>query len=174
YVVQLDKRSCSCYRYNLTRIPCAHAMNAFMFERRKVEEYVSDYYQRETYLKTYSHGIDPVKGQESWDTCHLDPILPPLMKKHPGWPPTQRKRGLDEPPQPGKLRRQYEAINCLRCHQAGHNRRGCRGPKNARAKGKGTRKGKGSQRIFETYVSITYIFHFQIYLLLLNFDVSCL
>ncbi|KAL5563973.1 hypothetical protein UlMin_033720 [Ulmus minor] len=43
-VVNLDRRSCSCRRFQLEQLPCAHAMIAIHHRKRDVYEFCSDYY----------------------------------------------------------------------------------------------------------------------------------
>ena len=53
FVVDLDKHTCACYKWDLTGIPCKHAVSAIDYKKEKTENYVHHYYKVETYLRTY-------------------------------------------------------------------------------------------------------------------------
>ncbi|GAV61657.1 hypothetical protein CFOL_v3_05184 [Cephalotus follicularis] len=98
-----------------------------MFDQRRIEDYVDEYFYKDAYMKAYRVGIDPVRGQDDWETSSLDPILSPLMKRQPGRAKMLRKKGADEP-NPTKLKRKCKTISCSRCHQERHNVKICKSP----------------------------------------------
>ncbi|CAN6571517.1 unnamed protein product [Malus baccata var. baccata] len=51
YVVDLVKKTCSCRKYGLTRIPCNHAIAAINFKKKKPNVYVDAYYSKARYLE---------------------------------------------------------------------------------------------------------------------------
>ncbi|KAL6199798.1 hypothetical protein ACLB2K_029580 [Fragaria x ananassa] len=77
YVVDLQRRTCACRRWNLTGIPCKHAISAIHFMREKLEDYIDACYLKKTYLATYSHTIQPVNGIDLWMPSDELAILPP-------------------------------------------------------------------------------------------------
>ncbi|XP_074362761.1 uncharacterized protein LOC141703046 [Apium graveolens] len=52
--VNLDAKTCNCRAWELTCIPCPHVVAAIHDRRHQPLAYVSHYYTREMYLKTYS------------------------------------------------------------------------------------------------------------------------
>ena len=64
FVVDLDKHTCACYRWDLTYIPYKHPVSAIAYKKENAENYVNHYYKVETYLRTYLHLIQPTNGKE--------------------------------------------------------------------------------------------------------------
>ena len=86
------------------------------------------YYKVETYLRTYSHLIQPTNGEEFWPKENK--ILPPKMLVQPGRPKeNKRKKAADEAQRIShKLKKSSTAQKCTNCGQLGHNKRGCKVP----------------------------------------------
>lgn len=153
YVVDLDKAECSCYRWQLTGIPCAHAIQCIYFLKKRPEEYVHYYFHKETYLRTYSHFLHPLNGQNMWPKTNFVPPLPPIIRRPPGRPKRQRRRNADETQNPsqGRLRKTDTVIRCGKCHLMGHNSRTCRGQPvggnpRSRERTRGSQGQRGSRR----------------------------
>lgn len=53
HIVDLNKRTCTCRSWQLTAIPCAHAVCAMFKARENIKNKVDGYYRRATYLKEY-------------------------------------------------------------------------------------------------------------------------
>ncbi|KAK8696438.1 hypothetical protein V6N13_001573 [Hibiscus sabdariffa] len=53
HVVDLVERSCSCRKWDLTRIPCPHAASVFRLNNLKPEDYVNECYHNSTQLAIY-------------------------------------------------------------------------------------------------------------------------
>ncbi|XP_021752534.1 uncharacterized protein LOC110718041 [Chenopodium quinoa] len=51
YVVNLGERTCSCFRWELTGIPCAHAWACIIKKRLRLEDFVDDFYSKDRYLE---------------------------------------------------------------------------------------------------------------------------
>lgn len=69
--VDLLSSSCSCRKYDLTGIPCKHAVCAIWCKKEDPESYVHSYYMVETYRKCYAMPIMPVNGPNLWPECNL-------------------------------------------------------------------------------------------------------
>ena len=130
FVVDLDKHTCACYRWDLTSIPCKHAVSTIAYKKEKAENYVYHCYKVETYLRTYSHLIQPTNGEEFWPNEASDKILPLKMLVQPGRPKeNKRKKVVDEARRIShKLKKSFVAQKCTNCGQLGHNKRGCKVP----------------------------------------------
>ena len=63
----------------MTDIPCKHAVSAIAYKKEKAANYGHNYYNVETYLRTYSHLIQPTNGEDFWPNVASDKILPPKM-----------------------------------------------------------------------------------------------
>ncbi|XP_074366751.1 uncharacterized protein LOC141707468 [Apium graveolens] len=91
--VDLDRRCCDCRVYDLTGIPCAHAIASIHDRRHNPIDYVSDYYKREKYLASYNFSIQAMKGEEFWTMQSCEEVLPPdIPKKLRGRPKKMRRR----------------------------------------------------------------------------------
>ncbi|XVF74176.1 hypothetical protein PTKIN_Ptkin13bG0039100 [Pterospermum kingtungense] len=98
FVVDLQARSCSCRRWDLTCIPCIHVVAAMFITKERPESYVDDCYNKETQLKIYSHFISPINGASQWKHVeNQELILPPVIRRPLGRPRKNRKKEADEP-----------------------------------------------------------------------------
>ncbi|KAF7835650.1 Glycoside hydrolase, family 47 [Senna tora] len=83
HVVDLNIKECSCRLWNITGIPCKHAVAAIQMNREQPEKYIHDCYSKETYIRTYSEIIKPMPGEVEWMETNLPPILPPRIIRPP-------------------------------------------------------------------------------------------
>ncbi|XP_038679489.1 uncharacterized protein LOC119980765 [Tripterygium wilfordii] len=97
YVVNLNERSCSCRYFDLTGIPCCHAMAAIEYVQRDPEDFVNECYTKEAYMRAYEFSVMPTNGATLWHRVNGDPILPPKYTNAPGRPKKRRRREFDEP-----------------------------------------------------------------------------
>ena len=58
--VDLDAKSYSCRLYDLTGIPCEHAIAAIYERRHHLVDYVSEYYKWEKYLAAFEHSLEAI------------------------------------------------------------------------------------------------------------------
>jgi hypothetical protein len=127
YIVDIDKRTCSCRYWQLAGIPCAHAITALVMSSKPAEEYIADCYSVEEYKKIYDHCLMPMEGMDQWPTDHRKP-QPPAYVKMPGRPRKERRRELGEAKKTTKVSRIGTKIRCSKCKSTRHNSRTC-GPK---------------------------------------------
>ncbi|KAJ0566482.1 putative transcription factor interactor and regulator CCHC(Zn) family [Helianthus annuus] len=140
-VVNLVEKSCTCRRWDLTGIPCKHAVaciwNLALHGKDDgvLEKWVDKAYWMQTWKDVYSHVIDPVDGQDLWtpSTCPTK-LLPPKHHKQIGRPKKKRKKSAVEVTEltqqmesSGKMSRKGETVECSKCKRRGHNRRSCKG-----------------------------------------------
>ncbi|KAG5620883.1 hypothetical protein H5410_006101 [Solanum commersonii] len=81
YVVFLEKKTCSCNKFQVDGISCAHA------------------WRPETILKTYEVHVYPLPDKSEWNIPeHIatEVVLPPKYKRHPGRPKKQREKSFSE------------------------------------------------------------------------------
>ena len=99
FSVDLDKRTCACRRWELTAIPCVHAVAAIIEQNEDPFSYVDQCYNKTVYQQVYSHLINPTNGPELWEAYPSPPgiFLPPHgNKKKRGRMPTARKKEAEE------------------------------------------------------------------------------
>ncbi|XP_057795097.1 uncharacterized protein LOC131011334 isoform X1 [Salvia miltiorrhiza] len=66
FVVNIERRTCSCRVWDLVGIPCKHAISALTFLQQDASDYVNDYYSMSKYLAGYEFGIEPIRGNKMW------------------------------------------------------------------------------------------------------------
>ncbi|KAM5554008.1 hypothetical protein ABKV19_025974, partial [Rosa sericea] len=148
YVVDLTRRTCACMRWDLTGIPCKHAISAIHFMRQNPEDYVDACYQTKTYMAIYSYTVKPVNGMDLWISCDEPTILPPQYNRQPGRPRTKTIKDVSErETECPKLGRVQKSLKCSNCHQLGHNVKTCHRhlpPKEKAGKNRNLNTGEGS------------------------------
>ncbi|KAL7175189.1 hypothetical protein ACSBR2_028902 [Camellia fascicularis] len=110
HIVDLEERKCSCRMWDLSGIPCKHAVSSIFVQREKPEDYMHPYYSKQHYLVAYNSMMHPVPGQHEWVETEMPAVAPPLYRKQPGRPPKMRKKGIDEPINPVRVSRQHRFI----------------------------------------------------------------
>ena len=60
HTVDIRKQTCTCRSWQLKGIPCAHAICALQYRKMEPMDFISKWYYKETYFKTYSHYIQPI------------------------------------------------------------------------------------------------------------------
>ncbi|XP_059664105.1 uncharacterized protein LOC132309861 [Cornus florida] len=90
--VDIENKSCSWRVWNVTSIPCRHAVTCIFTKRDSLEAYVHPYYHREAYLKSYAGIILPIPMGRLMKTDPIHPLLPLYYRK-----PTGRPKKKDDP-----------------------------------------------------------------------------
>ncbi|GKA36206.1 mutator type transposase, partial [Tanacetum coccineum] len=146
FVVNLSERVCSCRKWELSGIPCTHAVASIWDQANNgidtgiPESYCLPVHWLTTWKEMYKFKINPVNGPQGWKKSDVPTtIIPP--KPHPqiGRPPKKRKKSAaelaDEMMKSKKLTKTGKSVTCKSCKQVGHNSRGCK-----------SKKGGGSQQ----------------------------
>ncbi|CAD5318413.1 unnamed protein product [Arabidopsis thaliana] len=122
HVVNLKDKKCSCRRFDLENIPCAHAIAAA--EKRKLSRIslCHPYFQKNYLCKSYANAIMPRDFDIPVPENVVSKIcLPPEARQQPGRPKKSRiKSALEIAMEKKKPRRQH---TCGNCKQIGHNRK---------------------------------------------------
>ena len=135
-VVNLEQRSCSCRKWEISGLPCKHVvacinnLNENGGKGGLPEDWVHASYRLSTWKEQYSHKINPIDGKHLW-VKHEWPstLIPP--KEHPqiGRPPKKRKKSVvevEDMVKGGKLSKKGTTITCQNCKEKGHNKRSCK------------------------------------------------
>ncbi|KAG8385590.1 hypothetical protein BUALT_Bualt03G0061000 [Buddleja alternifolia] len=131
YVVDLDRKTCTCGMYQLNGYPCCHAYAAIANKRNDVKDYVDVCYKKETYLKVYEYMIHVVPGQRDYIKTNYPPLRAPTIKRKRGRPKKARMRG------PGEgLNSTMNGLThaCKNCLEMGHNKGSCTNPTHPNSK----------------------------------------
>ncbi|KAL6225712.1 hypothetical protein ACLB2K_004561 [Fragaria x ananassa] len=127
-VVNIARRTCTCRRWDLSGIPCKHAISAVYLKRHDpADDYVAACYLKKTYMSIYDNLIQPVNSMDMWSRGEDHVIQPPQYLRQPGRPRTARikaayEKDKDDDTVIGKKKR---ALRCGSCKQIGHNSKTC-------------------------------------------------
>ncbi|KAM3318919.1 hypothetical protein P3S67_006119 [Capsicum chacoense] len=66
FVVHLDKKYCDCRLWMLRGIPCPHVICAYYYLNEDPDQHVEHCYSNETFLKSYSHFMQPITNMRMW------------------------------------------------------------------------------------------------------------
>ncbi|CAB4316941.1 unnamed protein product [Prunus armeniaca] len=120
-IVDIDHWDCSCKGWQLTGLPCCHAIAVFECIGRNPYDYCSRYFTVESYRSTYAESIHPVPnvdrplpGESSLASVT---VTPPPTRRPPGRPKMKQAESLDI------IKRQ---LQCSKCKGLGHNKKTCK------------------------------------------------
>ncbi|XP_021995761.2 uncharacterized protein LOC110892939 [Helianthus annuus] len=146
-VVNLGERTCSCRKWDLTGMPCKHAVAAIWNQGLHgggepiLERWVDQAYWYETWKLVYECTIEPINGMDEWPKSRCPTtLLPPKHHNQIGRPKKKRKKSVEELsqtqtqtqnteasiPEAGKLTRKGNTVTCEICKARGHNKRTCK------------------------------------------------
>ncbi|XP_028112998.1 uncharacterized protein LOC114311135 [Camellia sinensis] len=118
-MVDVDRRTCSCFQWQINGFPCVHAIVAARRSGRDLCTLIEPYFHVSEYRFSYTRSIMPIPTMEQpQPTGHDYVILPPTVKQPPGKPKKKRIPFHGEEVQP---------IRCSKCGRMGnHNRKTCK------------------------------------------------
>ncbi|CAI9287507.1 unnamed protein product [Lactuca saligna] len=129
YAVDLNNNTCGCRSWQVSGIPCVHAVAAISYLNRNAEDYVAPWFHTAMFLTCYNHTINPLNGSSMWPEAPYMKPLPPQKRRLPGRPTLKRKKDQSEMESKGKTRHTISkagSVNrCSICRERGHNRSTC-------------------------------------------------
>ncbi|KAK8568886.1 hypothetical protein V6N13_106767 [Hibiscus sabdariffa] len=130
-IVDIRSRVCSCRRWQLYGLPCAHAAAALISCRQNAHLFAEPCFTVASYRETYSQMINPIPDKSYWKelregaeggAANLNiSIHPPKTRRPPGRP---KKKVL----RVENLKRPKRVVQCGRCHLLGHSQKKCTMP----------------------------------------------
>ncbi|GJQ96160.1 pentatricopeptide repeat-containing protein [Tanacetum coccineum] len=127
--VDEQRRTCTCRLWQLSGLPCPHAIVVIFKLNRRVEEYVPTCFRRQSFHASYHQYLTPVGGMTFWPDCSaMSRVLPPKPKKMLGRPRKKRIRAAHENNSTTKVSRTGITMTCSNFFKKGHNRNGCKNP----------------------------------------------
>ncbi|XBI46629.1 hypothetical protein VPH35_110821 [Triticum aestivum] len=126
-IVDLNSESCDYGRWELSGIPCHHAIACAREERIDPESLVHECYSVETYKKAYGFNIKPMRDQEHWTKMEGVEVYPSVYTKVMGRPRRNRKKDPEEKldKEGGKkLTKHGVTMHCFICGAGNHNKKG--------------------------------------------------
>ncbi|XP_057252090.1 uncharacterized protein LOC125494166 [Beta vulgaris subsp. vulgaris] len=80
---QAESRVCaSCNAWQISGIPCKHAVVAIWNKVDQPEHYVNPFFTKSVYLKAYDYLLEPINGAEEWPSSETLVNAPKLKKVH--------------------------------------------------------------------------------------------
>ncbi|CAN6170656.1 unnamed protein product, partial [Urochloa humidicola] len=131
YIVNLEQRTCTCRYWQLSGLPCCHAISCIYKASKLLDEFIAPCFNQSEYIKAYDHVLQPVEGPANWPISDMPRPEPPAYVKMPGRPKTQRRREQGEAPKGTKLSKVGTKMTCRLCGKNDHNARRC--PRNSEA-----------------------------------------
>jgi hypothetical protein len=127
HIVDINAKTCDCRRWQLTGVPCCHAIACLRHERIRPESVLPACYSVESFNKAYGSSIWPCRDRSTWDNVDGTEVLPPVYEKKVGRPPKSRKK------QPHEIQGKYGpkfskhgvTIHCKHCAGPYHNSASC-------------------------------------------------
>ena len=128
YTVDIGNKTCSCRQWQITGLPCHHAIY-FILKLRgngaEIENYVDNYFSVDKFAATYAENVPPMADENDWEI--VDPgfkLQPPVLRRPPGRPRKLRiEASTDKGSRLGARKRK-----CKRCGRFGHIKRLCKNP----------------------------------------------
>lgn len=130
YAVNMRAWTCSCRRWDLTGIPCRHALRVVLDQKKtyKIDNLVSHWYLTSKWQKQYAYSIKPVRGIKFWKPSGEATVNAPARPVSKGRKkkPEKRIKGVNESPTKGKKVTQHNRVmHCSRCGMPAHNATKC-------------------------------------------------
>ena len=115
-VVNIGSWECTCKKWQITGLPCMHAVAVFNRVDRSVYDYCSRYFRKESYLITYSEPVHRIPDVDQMNLFVPASSYPPPTNRPPGRPKRKRIN-----PHKTTIR----PLRCSRCKVVGHNKATC-------------------------------------------------
>ena len=96
YIVDVDKKTCSCRVWQLNGYGCVHSVARISYLNSDVGNYVDPMYYGAIYKNTYKYPMRGMNGSNMWPPTEFIPPLPPLKRKMPGTPKVNRRKDSSE------------------------------------------------------------------------------
>ncbi|KAK0572263.1 hypothetical protein LWI29_028832 [Acer saccharum] len=74
YVVDIERRTCACNKWQLIGIPCIHGMSALMSSNRDPIQFIDNMYKKESFLSVYTPVIYGINGPSLWPKTNDKPL----------------------------------------------------------------------------------------------------
>jgi hypothetical protein len=120
FVVNLHEKTCSCRQWQISGIPCKHAIAFITSLNVPLENHVDMYYSVEKFRLAYAQLIPAMEDKSQWpQCCHGFFMHPPLLKATAGRRKTERYKGCTEKTKKGQHK-------CPICKDYGHHWPSCK------------------------------------------------
>ncbi|VFR00848.1 unnamed protein product [Cuscuta campestris] len=124
-IVDIRSRVCSCRRWQLYGIPCAHATAALISCGQNPHVFAEPCFTVHSYRETYSQMIFPIPDRSMWSedgeggSAKVEVTIGPPKTRRPPGRPKKKVLRLET------LKRPKRVVQCGRCHMLGHSQKKC-------------------------------------------------
>ncbi|VFQ69501.1 unnamed protein product [Cuscuta campestris] len=124
-IVDIRSRVCSCRRWQLYGIPCAHATAALISCGQNPHVFAEPCFTVHSYRETYSQMIFPIPDRSMWNedgeggSAKVEVTIGPPKTRRPPGRPKKKVLRLES------LKRPKRVVQCGRCHMLGHSQKKC-------------------------------------------------
>ena len=116
-VVNLEERTCSCRKWQVSGIPCKHAIAFITYLGEPLEKYVDMFYSVDKFKAAYEALIPALPDKSQWaQSDHNFFMHPPLLKPTAGRRQNERFKGCTE----GSRTKRKGSHQCKVCKNYGH------------------------------------------------------
>ncbi|XP_010424726.1 PREDICTED: uncharacterized protein LOC104709876 [Camelina sativa] len=126
FIVDLEKRTCSCGKFDTGKLPCRHAIKACFSIGKSLYPYADDVFTTAAWRSLYEETINPIGvPEDEWcvpETVGDVKIVPPETRRGAG---RRRKRRYESVEDKIRLSQGAKRRKCGRCGKEGHNRSTC-------------------------------------------------
>ena len=91
HIVDINARTCDCRMWQLTGVPCCHAISCLRSERIQPESVLANCYFVKAFKNAYGFNIWPCKDKPEWEKVNGPEVKPPVYQKKVGRPPKSRR-----------------------------------------------------------------------------------
>ncbi|XP_024007941.1 uncharacterized protein LOC112083950 [Eutrema salsugineum] len=128
YRVNLEKRSCTCLKFQICGIPCEHAYGVILSKKLVPEDFVCHWFRTAMWRRNYTDGLVPTRGAAFWPRSdapdvHIPPEPPQPGRKKVTNADKKRKKGVNESPTKKQPPNKKRIMHCGICGKADHNSR---------------------------------------------------
>jgi hypothetical protein len=81
HVVDIFAKTCDCRRWQLTGVPCCHAIACLRHQRIQPESVLSNCYSLDAFKRAYGFNIWPCRDKSEWEKVNGPQVLPPVYEK---------------------------------------------------------------------------------------------
>ncbi|XP_024015297.1 uncharacterized protein LOC112088960 [Eutrema salsugineum] len=130
YSVNMRLRTCACRRWDMSGLPCRHALRIIAERKLNHEDHISHWFLNSRQQQIYGNSINPVNGMLFWGSSGSKVLPPPSLVEEienrvGRKPKPKRKKARHESPSKKKASREKKVMHCGRCGEAGHNATKC-------------------------------------------------
>ncbi|XP_048611751.1 uncharacterized protein LOC106373972 [Brassica napus] len=128
-LVDLDRRTCSCGKYDLLKIPCRHAIKAGLTVGRAPSSLTDFMFTTSNWRTAYEETINPIGvPEDSWvvpDTVRNASVLAPESRRGAGRRRKRMYETVEDKLRSSQGAQEKKRHRCSRCGEENHNRATC-------------------------------------------------